>query len=71
MTYAIIGGLLLLIGIVVVLLIRWYGRSQKSIGTMSQVVKDQDITLKVLEAQRDAAIQRTDPTRPDDVLSKL
>jgi hypothetical protein len=70
-TYAALAGFLLLVGVIIWLVIKRALSQAKSIGTMAQVTKDQDLDLKSVIAQRDALAKRSDATKPDEILGGL
>ena len=68
--YVLIAGVIV-IGGVIYLCLRWMRSDAKTIGTVTQVVKDQNLDLNVVIAQRDALANKTDATKPDEILGGL
>lgn len=70
--YAAIGGVLLLLGFVVYLALRWMRSDAKTSAKQAEIIKQIYIDNNIMQAQRDTAINsHVDPKAPDDVLSKL
>lgn len=70
-TYVAFFGGLALIGIIMWLVIARALSQSKTIGTIAQVTKDQNFDLKTIIAQRDALANKSDATKPDEILGGL